>query len=237
MVSLVQLPPLLIGSLLGGAIADSTDRRRLLVIMQVLLAACSAALALNAMLPEPALWPLYAVTALAAGFSGVDRPARSAVIPAVVDRSQVPAAFALWQIHLTLGLAVGPAAGGLLVARAGLATAYWVDTATFALALIAVLGMPPLPPEGGGTKVSRSSIAEGLRFVRRSRPLQGTFVIDINAMVLGMPRALFPALGETVFGGGAQTVGLLYAAPGVGALVGAVTTGWVGQVRRQGRPC
>ena len=234
MVSLVQLPPLLVGSLIGGAIADSTDRRRLLVIMQVLLAACSAALAVNAMLPARALWPLYAVTALAAGCSGVDRPARSAVIPAVVDRAQVPDAFELWQIPLTLGRAVGPAAGGLLVARTGLATAYWVDTATFALALVAVLGMPPLPPEGGGTRVSRSSIAEGLRFARRSRPLQGTFIIDINAMVLGMPRALFPALGETVFGGGAQTVGLLYAAPGVGALVGAVTTGWVGQVRRQG---
>lgn len=234
MVSLVQLPPLLLGSLIGGAIADSTDRRRLLAVMQVLLGACSVALAVNAMLPDPALWPLYVFTAIAAAFSGVDRPARSAVIPAVVDRPQVPAAFALWQVHLTLGLAVGPAAGGLLVGQAGLAAAYWVDAATFGLALLAVLGLPPLPPEGGGTRFGRSSILEGLRFARSNRPLLGTFVIDINAMVLGMPRALFPALGETVFGGGAQTVGLLYAAPGTGALIGAVTSGWVGEVRRQG---
>ena len=234
MVSLVQLPPLLLGSLIGGAIADSTDRRRLLAIMQILLGVCGAGLAVNAMLPDPALWPLYAFTAIAAGFSGVDRPARSAVIPAVVGRSQVPAAFALWQIHLTLGLALGPAVGGLLVGRFGLATAYWVDVATFGLALVAVLGLPPLPPEGGGTPVTRSSILDGVRFVRTNQALQGTFVIDINAMVLGMPRALFPALGATVFGGGAQTVGLLFAAPGVGALLGAVTSGWVGQIRRQG---
>jgi MFS family permease len=234
MVSLVQLPPLLLGSLIGGAIADSTDRRRLLAIMQILLGVCGAGLAVNAMLPAPALWPLYAFTAIAAAFSGVDRPARSAVIPAVVGRSQVPAAFALWQIHLTLGLALGPAVGGLLVGRFGLATAYWVDVATFGLALVAVLGLPPLPPEGGGTPVTRSSILDGVRFVRTNQALQGTFVIDINAMVLGMPRALFPALGATVFGGGAQTVGLLFAAPGVGALLGAVTSGWVGQIRRQG---
>ena len=234
LVSLVQLPPLLIGSLIGGAIADSTDRRRLLAIMQILLAISTAGLAVNAMFSDPALWPLYAFTAVAAAFSGVDRPARSAVIPAVVARAQVPAAFALWQIHLTLGLAVGPAVGGLLVARGGLATAYWVDVATFGLALIAVLGLPPLPPEGGGTRVTRSSILDGLRYVRTNRALQGTFVIDINAMVLGMPRALFPALGATVFGGGAQTVGLLFAAPGTGALLGALTSGWVSQVRRQG---
>jgi MFS family permease len=234
MVSLVQLPPLLLGSLIGGAIADSTDRRRLLAIMQILLGVCGAGLAVNAMLPTPALWPLYAFTAIAAAFSGVDRPARSAVIPAVVGRSQVPAAFALWQIHLTLGLALGPAVGGLLVGRFGLATAYWVDVATFGLALVAVLGLPPLPPEGGGTPVTRSSILDGVRFVRTNQALQGTFVIDINAMVLGMPRALFPALGATVFGGGAQTVGLLFAAPGVGALLGAVTSGWVGEIRRQG---
>ena len=234
MVSLVQLPPLLVGSLIGGAIADSTDRRRLLAIMQVLLAACSVGLAINATLPRPALWPLYVFTAIAAAFSGVDRPARSAVIPTIVDRTQVPAAFALWQVHLTLGLAVGPAAGGVLVGEAGLAAAYWADAATFALAFFAVLGLPPLPPEGGGTRVSRTSILDGVRYVRTSQALQGTFIIDINAMVLGMPRALFPALGANVFGGGAQTVGLLFAAPGIGALAGALTSGWVSHVRRQG---
>jgi MFS family permease len=95
--------------------------------------------------------------------------------------------------------------------------------------------MRPLPPEGGGTKVGFSSVAEGLRYLKGRRLLAGTFLIDINAMVFGMPRALFPAMGLTVFKGGNATVGLLFAAPGAGALIGAVFTGWVSGIRRQGR--
>jgi MFS family permease len=97
-----------------------------------------------------------------------------------------------------------------------------------------VLRIRPLPPVDGGTKAGISSIVEGLRYLRGRRVLQASFLADIDAMVFGMPRALFPALGTEVFGGGASTVGLLYAAPGVGAMLGAVTTGWVTGVRRQG---
>jgi predicted MFS family arabinose efflux permease len=135
---------------------------------------------------------------------------------------------------MTTGLAIGPALGGVVLANIGTAGAFWIDAATFGFAFLACTRLPPLLPEGGGTRVSLGAIADGLRFIRGSRVLQGTFLIDINAMVFGMPRALFPALGLQVFGGGASTVGLLYAAPGAGALVGALTTGWVSHVRRQG---
>jgi MFS family permease len=235
LVSLVQLPPLLLGSLVGGAVADSMDRRRLLLVTQVLLGLCSVGLALNAMLDRPRVWPLFVITAVAAGLSGIDRPARSAVIPGMVPPHQLPAANALWQIQMTSGLAFGPALGGLLLAQVGAAGAFWVDLGTYGVAFLAVSRLPPLPPAGGGTKVSVGSIAEGVHFIRGSRLLQGTFLIDINAMVFGMPRALFPALGLGVFGGGASTVGLLYAAPGTGALLGALTSGWVNHVVRQGR--
>jgi MFS family permease len=236
LVSLAQLPPLLIGSLAGGAVVDSRDRRRLMMVVQVLLAALSAGLAVNATRPHPVIWPLFVLTALAAGLSGIDRPARSAVVPNVVEKAQLPAAFALWQIQMQLGLVIGPAIAGLLIAtfHGHLAPVFWIDTATFAVALLAVSRMRPLPPAGGGTRVSVASIAEGLRYLKGRQVLQGTFLIDINAMVFGMPRALFPAIGTTVFHGGAQTVGLLFAAPGAGALIGAVTTGWVGNVKRHG---
>ena len=237
LVSLAQLPLLLIGSLAGGAIVDSRDRRRLMLLAQVLLAALSAGLALNAGRSHPAVWPLFALTALAAGLSGIDRPARAAVVPNVVDKAQLPAAFALWQIQMQLGLVIGPALAGLLIAsfHGHLAPVFWIDTATFGAAFVAVFFMRPLPPEGGGTRASLGSIVEGLRYLRGRQVLQGTFLIDINAMVFGMPRALFPALGATVFHGGARTVGLLFAAPGAGALIGAATTGWVGGVKRHGR--
>jgi MFS family permease len=235
LVSLAQLVPLLVGSLAGGAIADSVDRRRLLMLMQVLQAATSAGLAVNAARGGPALWPIYGLTALAAGLSGIDRPARSAAIPSVVERRSLPAAYALWQILLQVGGVVGPAVGGVLLARFGLALLYWLDTVSFGAAFLAVHRMAPLPPVGGGTRPGLASVAEGLRYARRRQELVGVFVIDLDAMVFGMPRAVFPAMATQVYGGGATAYGLLSAAPGAGALVGALTTGWVGSVRRQGR--
>lgn len=234
LVSLAQLGPLIVGSLIGGAAADSIDRRRLLLWMQVVMAITSVGLALNAMLDAPMLWPIYVLTALAAGFSGVDRPARSAAIPNIVQRRSLPAAYALWQILLQVGTVVGPALAGLLLAEYGLGAVYWLDVLTFAGAFVAVARMRPLPPQGGGTKPGLASVVEGLRFLRGRRQLTGVFVIDLNAMIFGLPRALFPAMAERVFGGGAATYGLLNAAPGAGALIGAVTTGWVSRIHRQG---
>lgn len=235
LVSLVGFVPLVAGSLIGGSIVDAYDRRRVLLIAEVLLAATSATLALNASAAQPALWPLYAVTAVASGLSGVDRPARSAMVPNLVGEQHLAAANALWQILLQVGVVAGPGLAGLLLAGTGLATVYWIDVATFAAAIITVLFMAPMPVPGRPRKVGLGSIIEGLSYLRGRQVIQGVFLIDINAMVFGMPRALFPALGTNVFKGGAQAVGFLYAAPGAGALVGALTTGWVGRVRHQGR--
>ena len=234
LVSLAQIVPLVVGSLMGGAIADASDRRRLLLIAQVLMGLTSVALAANAMTARPALWPVFVFSAAAAGLSGLDRPARAAAIPNLVGRDLIAAANALWQTLIQVGSLLGPAIAGLLLAGAGLAAVYWIDAITFAAAFLAVLRMRPLPPEGGGTRAGWSSIVEGLRFLRGRRVLQGVFLIDINAMVFGLPRALFPALGTGLYGGGPTTVGLLFAAPGAGALIGALTTGWVGRVQRQG---
>ena len=235
LVSLAQVVPLVLGSLVGGAVADRFDRRRLLLLMQVALAATGAGLALNARLgQDAALWPVVALSATAAGLSGVDRPARSALIPSLVAVDLLPAAYSLWQIHLQVGSVVGPALAGGLLARLGLAAVYWIDVATFAVAFLAVSRMHPAPPAGGGTPVGLGSIVEGLRFVRQRPVLAGVFLVDVNAMVLGMPRALFPELAERLYQGGPGVVGLLFAAPGAGALLGALFTGWVGSVRRQG---
>ncbi|HVW35261.1 MAG TPA: MFS transporter [Acidimicrobiia bacterium] len=234
LVSLAQLGPLLVGSLVGGAVADQMDRRRLILVMQVAQAATSVALALNVLHGDGTLWPIYVFTSLAAALSGIDRPARSAAVPGVVDRSQLAAAYALWQILLQVGAVAGPALAGILLARFGLAPLYWLDAVSFGAAFIAVRGMGPLPPAEGASTELRSSIFEGVRYARARQELVGVFVSDLDAMIFGMPRAVFPALAENVFGGGATTYGLLSAAPGAGALIGALTTGWVGSVRRQG---
>jgi MFS family permease len=234
LVSLAQLFPLIAGSLLGGSVADAMDRRRLLMLAQVLPAVCSAGLALNADLGT-SLWPLFVLPALSAGFSPLDNAARSAIVPNLVRRSEVPTANAMFQALFQFGLVFGPAVAGLLLAGAGVRFVYWMDVASFGAALLGAFLISPQPPAGStGQRAGLRSIVEGLRFVRGRQAIQGAYLLDINAMVFGMPRALFPALALTFFGGGASTLGFLYAAPGAGALVGALTTGWVTGVQRQG---
>jgi MFS family permease len=235
LLSLAQLGPVILCSFLGGALADAVDRRKLLIVANVLMMTTSVGLAANAMGPSPKVWPIYVCTALSAGFASIDAPTRTAAIATLVRRDQIPAATALNQTGYQFGQVAGPAFGGLLIGLASISAAYWFDVASFFVALVLLFRMHGMIPEGGGTPAGLSSIKEGLRYLRGQRAVQGTFLIDINAMVFGMPRALFPQLGTELYGGGPGTVGLLYAAPAAGAFLGAVTTGWVGRVRRPGR--
>jgi MFS family permease len=234
LLSFAQLGPIIVCSFVGGTLADAIDRRKVLIVATVAMALTSAGLALNATLSNPRVWVIYLCTAVSAGFSSIDSPTRSAVVPSLVRRDQIPAAAALNQTGYQFGSVGGPAFAGVVIGSVSLSAAYWIDVGTFAVALATLLLLPPLLPEGGGTKAGFGSIKEGLRYVRGERAVQGVFLIDINAMVFGMPRALFPQLGTQLYHGGAGTVGLLYAAPAAGAFVGAITTGWVTRVRRQG---
>lgn len=235
MLGLAQLVPLVLGSFLGGTLADAHDRRRILMAAQVLMGLMSVGLALNAGLERPNLALIYVLTAAQSGFAGLDHPTRAAVVPTLVDRGLLASALSLNQLGWQLGQVVGPLVAGVVVTNASIATAFWLDVLTFALALGALVRMAPLPPEGGGQPASLRSLREGMRFLRGRQALQGSFVIDIGAMVFGMPRALFPAIGAERYGGDETVVGLLYAAPAAGALVGAALSGWVGRVDRQGR--
>jgi predicted MFS family arabinose efflux permease len=233
LVSVTQLVPLIAGSLLAGSVVDAADRRRVLMAAQVLMACCSAGLAVNTDLGT-ALWPLFVLPALSAGFTGLDSAGRTAIVPNMVRRSEVSTASAMFQAMYQMGQVAGPAVAGLLLAGAGVRFVYWMDVASFGVALLGVFLISPQPPGGGGHRAGLRSILQGLRYVRGRQAIQGAYLIDINAMVFGMPRALFPALASTAFGGGASTLGFLYAAPGAGALAGALTTGWVSRIQRQG---
>jgi len=235
LIGLVQLLPLLAGALWGGTLADAMDRKRVLVLTQVAMAAAVGGLVVNASRPHPAVWPLFVCTAAGAGFQGVDWPARRAALPMLVDDGDVTAAIALQTSIQQLALVAGPALAGVLIATIGLGAVYAIDVATYGVALVAALLLPALVPSGGGTPMGLRSMTEGFRHLRRQRLLSATYWIDLNAMIFGMPRAVFPALGVGLFGGGAGTVGLLYAAPGAGALAGSLFTGWCSRVRHQGR--
>ncbi len=235
LVSLVQLGPLLIGSMAGGAVADAKDRRRVLLVTQVMLALSSVGLAVNASFPHPSLWPIFLCTAASAGFQGFDWPARNAALPMLVPMADVPAALALQSILWQTSAVIGPAVAGLLISQIGISVVFMIDVATFGVALLAVASLPALVPQGPKSQISFRSIAEGFQHLHKDKVLLSTFWVDLNAMIFGMPRAVFPAIATGLYGGGAGTLGLLYAAPGVGAFGGSLLSGWIGRVRRQGR--
>src|SRR6516162_6214971 len=235
LVSLGQLVPLLAGSLFGGPFVDAWDRRRVLMATQVLLAAGVAGLAVNSMLAHPLLWPMFACTAESAAFQGVDWAARRASLRRLVPAADLAAALSLQSAAFQMTLVVGPAAAGLLIAHAGFSLVYGLNVAAFAIAFGTVARLPSLRPAGGGQSAGLAALIGGIRHLRSSPPLAGAFLIDLGAMVFGMPRALFPELAVTVYGGGAATVGFLNAAPGLGALVGSLLTGHIWRVRRPGR--
>ena len=233
--ALVQVVPIMAFSLGGGVVADAVDRRRLLLLTQTGLAISSAALAGLATMAAPPVLAIYAVAFVAAGLGAMDQPARSSAVPRLVPRERLPAALALGQLNFQAAGVVGPAIGGLVIASLGIAAGYAFDAITFGAAIGALLLIAPIPPAHGAVRPSLGAIAEGLRFARRRRAILGTFAVDLNAMVFGMPTALFPVLALDVFRVGPAGLGLLAAAPAAGALVGAVLTGWVGRVRRTGR--
>jgi MFS family permease len=235
LVSLGQLLPLLAGSLIGGPLVDAWDRRRVMLFTQFMLAAGSAGLTANALLGHPQVWPLFACTAEAAAFQGLDWSARRASLWRLVPPGELPAAISVQSAANQFTSVAGPAAAGLLIAHAGFPLVYGLDLGSFGVALVTVLLLPALPPERGGQPATFASLIGGLRYLRSSQPLAGIFVIDLGAMVFGLPRAVFPALATNLYGGGAATVGYLNAAPGLGALAGSLFTGRVSGVHRPGR--
>jgi len=235
LVSLAQLVPLIVGSLIGGTVGDVVDRRTLIAVTAAASCLAAAGLVLNSLAAHPSLLVIYLVSALAAGLTGFASPARNAAIPMLVSPRHLVAAYSFNQIVFQLAVIVGPLIAGLLIASAGIAWTYGIDAASFVVMALAALAMRPLPPEGGGQRAGIRSILDGFSFLRGRQVLQGVYLIDLNAMIFGMPRALFPAMAATVFHVGPTGLGMLYAAPAIGGLLGASTTGWVESIVRRGR--
>ena len=232
-----ELIPLMVMALLGGALADRFDRRRLLLIDQVALVLIAGALCAAALAGEPPVWVLYVLGGLLAGAGAVQNVARSSIVPNLVSPHLLRSALAFSYGMYQLTMVVGPGLGGLLIAAGGVELAYGIDAVSCGAMVLGVLAIRPQPPHRDEDEPQlgiRRSIAEGLRFVWGNRALLGSFAIDLNAMAFGMPRALFPVLAVSVYGAGAAGTGLLFAAVAAGSTVAAFTTGWLQHVRRLG---
>ena len=234
LLSLCELFPLLTLTIVGGAIADAVDRRKLLLVTEVALAVVALGFAGNASLAHPRVWALYVLVTLAMSVFSLGVAGLNTVIPRLVGPDELAAANAIENVYGSTTNVAGPALGGALIALLNYRGAYLLDAGTFAASLWSVWRLPALPPAHDAERPSLRTILEGFRFVRRKKVLLGMFLVDSNAMVFGMPRALFPALAFGRFHGGSGIAGLLYAAPYAGALVSSLLSGWIGHVRRQG---
>jgi len=234
LLSICDAVPLLLFAAIGGTIADRLDRRKVALLTDVGLMAVAVLLALNAFVAEPQVWALYVLAFVATSLWSLGAPALRALMPGLVPADQLAASQALQSIYSQTAAIAGPAFGGVLIEAAGIGWAYVIDGATFAASLAAVLRVAPAPAVGDVARQTLESLRDGWRFLRGQPVILGTFVLDTNAMIFGMPQALFPAIAAHHFNSGARVVGLLYAAPSAGALLAALTSGWIAHVRRQG---
>jgi MFS family permease len=236
LLGVAELVPVVIFGLYGGVLADRLDRRRMIRWCEAGLGCCAALLVVNASLPRPALWPLYALAAAMTALAALQRPSLDASVPRLVARDQLSAASAIMSVSGNVSMIIGSAYGGVLAAGLGPQVVYGTDAASFAVSFALLWLLRPLPPaEPGehGPALGLRSVAAGIRYARGRQELVGSYLADLAAMTFAYPNALFPFMASTLHAPWA--VGLLFAAPPAGALAASATSGWTGRVRRHGR--
>ena len=231
---IVELVPLVLFGLYGGALADHVDRRKMLIGTALAQVVLTGVLAANAFADQPRVWVIYVVGGLQAAAGAMQRPSKEALEPRTVRHDQIAAASALSSFGMQVGVLVGPAIGGLLLAYVGVGWCFVVDGVGLLVATALFLAMRPYPHVGETTPPSLRGIQEGIRYAVGRRDLLGTYLVDIAAMLMAMPVVLFPALAADIFER-PELLGMLYTAETVGAMVATATSGWTSHVHHHGR--
>lgn len=230
-----QAVPIVVAGLYGGALADRMDRRKLQLAGKTAVALGSLTLTLGAIGYRAPVAFVYAVVVLTSAASTLDQAARTATLPRLVPRHLLPSAMSLTQVLFQAASIVGPALAGLIIGTAGVAWVYAIDALLFVPSALMIWTLPPQPPvEPEAVARGWRAPAQAISYVWRNRLVASLFAADLVAMIFGMPTALFPALALSVLGIGASGLGLLYAAPAIGALAGSLVSGWIRRVERQG---
>ncbi|MFD8518954.1 MFS transporter [Streptomyces capillispiralis] len=228
----VELVPLVVFGLYGGALADAVDRRKVIVLTEAGLGLLAAVLLVNAMLPRPLLWPLYVVAAGVAALAGLQRPAVDSLLARIVPHDQLAAAAALNALRWQAGAIGGPALAGLVVAYAGNGPAYATTVVCFAVSVLMCRRLSPVPPVEHAAKPSLRGIAEGARYAWSRPVLLGTYAVDLAAMFFAFPNTVFPFLADELDAD--WSLGLMYSAGAIGSLLLSLTSGWVSRTQRHG---
>ncbi|MDT0379558.1 MFS transporter [Streptomyces sp. DSM 42041] len=229
----VELVPLIVFGLYGGALADAVDRRKVILFTEFALGLVALGLLLNSLLPEPMIWPLYAAGALTSSLVGLQRPALDAIVPRIVPHDQLSAAAALNSLRWQIGGVAGPTLAGLLIAYAGVETAYVLDALSFAVSFLLGLRLRPSPAGHDAEKPSLRGILEGARYAWNRKELLGTYTVDVAAMLFAFPLALFPFLADRL--DAEWALGMMYATLPLGGMLVSATSGWTRRIHRHGR--
>ncbi|MFE1591537.1 MFS transporter [Nocardia sp. NPDC058705] len=236
LVGVFTLVPLVVFGLWGGALADVIDRRKLLLGSSYGMVLATSLLCVQALLQLNNIWLLYGILVLQQACIAINQPTRNAIFPRVLPAQHIAAANTLEMTVIQIGGIVGSLLAGVVIAFGGSALAYLLDSVAMLVAVWAAYRLPALPPSGHVTRSGVREIWFGLVYVSSHRLIMAMFVIDLVAMVAGLPRALFPEMTEKSFaaGDGELVVGLLFAAMAIGSVLGGVFSGWVPRVRRHG---
>mgnify|MGYP003345317194 FL=1 len=234
LLGLVEVIPLIVFGLWGGALADHMDRRRMVLIGELGAASCAAALFMNAVSPSPRVWVLFVVGACFAIFDSIQRPSLDALLPQIVDHDHITSAAALMSLRGNATFVIGTAVGGFIASYLGVAYAYGLDLFSY---LVSFLLLRQITSRGRMSDEQSlpglSSIGDGIRYAWQRKDLLGTYAIDTTAMIFAFPTAVFPFVAEKYQAPWA--LGLLFAAPAVGAGVASLTSGWTSHVHKHGR--
>jgi MFS family permease len=228
-----ELIPLIIFGLYGGTLADSVDRKVMVVVTEISAMGLSSILLINALLNHPKIWVIYVVAALFAAVDGLQRPSLEAMVPRIVPHGQLGAAAALRSIRWQFGAIFGPALGGVLIATIGVSSGYAFDIATYIVSLLFLFRLSRIPSSTDEPPPTWAALAAGLRYAFSRQDLIGTYAIDLAAMFFAMPTALFPFLADRLHA--PWSLGLLYSAMMVGSIIATLTSGWVSRYHRHGR--
>jgi MFS family permease len=225
---------MILAGLYGGALADSVERRKILLWTELGLLLVALLFFLNSLMESPSVIAIFALAAMASLFYGLHRPAHESLTPRLVDREDFTATAALNSLKGTVSMIGGPALGGFLIATLGISSVYIFDVVSFSISLFCLLGIRRIPPpETASANVGLSNIIEGLKYAGSRQDLMGTYIVDFIAMVFAMPNVLFPAFAETL--GGPKVLGSMHAAPAVGALAVTLFSGWMKPLKRHGQ--
>ena len=233
LMGIVQLVPLIIFGLYGGVLADSVDRKKMILLAEASSLVMTLVLFLNALLPNPHIVVLYIVGAAFAALSGLSAPSLGAILPRIVSHEDMAASNALMGLRWQFGAILGPSIGGLIVSTAGVATGYSLDVISYVLSLIFIILLRPVPPGEKSTPPNLKSLIDGLQYAISRKDLLGTYLVDLSAMFFAMPTALFPFWADSLHARWA--LGLFYSAGTVGAMITTLTSGWMKNYPHHGR--